>query len=444
VVEPLLQALAMQTMVLSAAIGGVRVLRALVVRRLGAGPAYLCWLMVPAAMLAVMLPRAASDALVVRIDVSTIAAAWTNAVPSARVAAGGVLASFAAAAWGAGALSLAVLLAWRQRRFDALVIRSRGAPARLPAGAGPAVVGVFRPCIALPRDFESRFDAEERRLVLLHEGVHLRRRDNAWNLLAGALLVTHWFNPVAWWAWRRLRADQELACDAEVLRREPSKTLATYAGALLKVQGVSLASPLAAAWRSTHPLVERVRMLQLHRISPARHRAGSRVAALGIVLAGIGGYTLQAGAGALPAAASGNEDSVMTAVRITQTSVHRTAPDVSNKTSVETDIRVLSRMGEQALIRIGNTKSGLAPFEFGLTVSRRDGDRLQMDARLSGGTPPAVLGSPRLIVHDGEEGRLSIDTGEAAGAFTISLSPKVLDASQAAAAASLKPTAEAP
>src|ERR1019366_6146319 len=102
--------------------------------------------------------------------------------------------------------------------------------------------------IVLPRDFDSAFDAEERRLMLLHEGVHLRRADNAWNLLATALLVLHWFNPVAWWAWRCLRADQETSCDAAVLRAEAPGALSVYAGALLKVQGVALAPPLATSW----------------------------------------------------------------------------------------------------------------------------------------------------------------------------------------------------
>jgi hypothetical protein len=55
-----------------------------------------------------------------------------------------------------------------------------------------------------------------------------------------------------------------------------------------------------------------------------------------------------------------------------------------------------------------------------------------------------VLGSPRLIVHDGEKGSLSIDTGDAAGAFSISLTPKVLDESQATAAEKLKPSVETP
>ena len=444
-IERLLHALLMQTLALSVAVVVVRALQATLLRRLGATAAYLAWLLVPATMLAVALPHAAAQALVIHVDVAAVAPAWLAAGPAATSSGPGTASALGVAAWAAGALLLAALLLQRQRRFEALVdMSSNGATPTLPAGAGPAVLGVWRRRVVLPRDFDSAFDAEERRLMLLHEGVHLRRGDNLWNLLTATLLVVHWFNPVAWWAWRRLRADQELACDAAVLRREPPEALATYAGALLKVQGVAFAPPLATSWQSTHPLVERVRMLQVHRISSARHRAGLRVAALSIVLAGVGGYTLQAGAGALPAAVSADEASVMTTLDITQTAVRKTAPDVTNKTSVETNIRLLARMGQQARVRIGSSKSWATPFEFGLTVSRLDGDRLQIDTRLSAGTPLAVLGSPSLVVRDGEKGSVSIDTGDAAGTFTISLTPKVVAGSAADAIDAAKPPALPP
>ena len=65
--------------------------------------------MVPVAMFAVALPHVASDALVVRVDVSAIAPAWASALPTVRAAAGNGLAPIAAAAWGAGALLLSLI-----------------------------------------------------------------------------------------------------------------------------------------------------------------------------------------------------------------------------------------------------------------------------------------------------------------------------------------------
>jgi len=413
VVEAMLHFLLVQTVALSLCVVGVRILQALVARRFGAGAGYLCWLLAPVAMLAVALPHAAHDALVVRVDVTAVAPAWAAATRAPRQSTG-TAALLVGATWLAGATLLAILLVRRQSRFEAMVLRADDAPPQLPAGSGPAVLGVLRPCIALPRDFHSAFDGEERRLMLLHEQVHLRRRDNLWNLLANALLVVHWFNPIAWWAARRLRIDQETACDAAVLRHEPLPSLARYAGALLKVQGVVPVPPLAVAWQSTHPLVERVRMLQDHRLSFARHRAGLRLAALSIVLAGVGGYALQADAGAASGATGGP---VLTAVEL---QVDDAAPMAS---------RLLTQPGQQAVMRFEPDASRpglLAPVELAYTVTRLDGDRLQIDTALRQGEPLAAIGSPRLVVRDGQAATVRVTTSDGAHVVQASFVPRVL------------------
>ena len=405
-IESALHVLLLQTLTLSLAVVAVRALQGTLLCGLGAAARYLCWLLVPVAMLAAALPHPAVDALVVHVDVSAVTPAWVAAPPKERAGSRDVAMTGFAVAWLVGMALFAGLLAQRQRRFESLV-----AGRRLPAGVGPAVLGVWRRRIVLPRDFDSAFDAEERRLMLLHEGVHLRRADNAWNLLAGALLVAHWFNPIAWWAWRRVRADQELSCDAAVLRQESPAALAAYAGALLKVQGVAFAPPLATSWQSTHPLVERVRMLKVHRISSARHRAGLRVAALAVVLAGIGGYALQAGA-----AAPATESTVMTAV------------DVRVDANAAIAARLMTRPGQTATLRLDpDAKHALkAPVEIAYTVTRLDGDRLQLDTTLRQGTPLSVVGSPRLVTHDGEAASVSVRVEGGAHELVVSFTPKVV------------------
>jgi len=52
------------------------------------------------------------------------------------------------------------------------------------AGVGPAVVGVLRPRIVTPSDFETRFSEDERALILAHERTHLRRGDHIANAVA--------------------------------------------------------------------------------------------------------------------------------------------------------------------------------------------------------------------------------------------------------------------
>ncbi len=85
------------------------------------------------------------------------------------------------------------------------------------ADAMPMVWGVRRPCLLLPAGFEN-WPPAKRRAVLLHELAHLARRDPLALWLGQLARALHWFNPLAWLALRRLRADQERACDDTVLR----------------------------------------------------------------------------------------------------------------------------------------------------------------------------------------------------------------------------------
>ncbi len=88
---------------------------------------------------------------------------------------------------------------------------------------GPLAFGIFRKTVAFPRDFAERYDDTERDLALAHELGHHARGDLIANWVALVMLALHWFNPIAWKAFRAFRADQEMACDALVLAgREPS------------------------------------------------------------------------------------------------------------------------------------------------------------------------------------------------------------------------------
>lgn len=85
-------------------------------------------------------------------------------------------------------------------------------------GAGsPALYGLLRPCLLLPKGFTEQFSPAEMRFVFLHELAHLKRRDLPMNWLVVALQVMHWFNPLIWLAFSRWRVERELACDAMAL-----------------------------------------------------------------------------------------------------------------------------------------------------------------------------------------------------------------------------------
>src|SRR6185312_8141312 len=86
-----------------------------------------------------------------------------------------------------------------------------------PAVSAPAAAGVFRPRILIPPGLLNGLTSDELRYVFLHELAHIRRHDVAANWLLALIQIMHWFNPILWIAFARLRADRELARDATVL-----------------------------------------------------------------------------------------------------------------------------------------------------------------------------------------------------------------------------------
>jgi len=88
----------------------------------------------------------------------------------------------------------------------------------------PSVYGLWHKRLLLPQGILSRFSRRELHYVFLHELAHIKRRDLELNWLAVILQILHWFNPVLWVAFGRIRAERELATDALALSRaEPSE-----------------------------------------------------------------------------------------------------------------------------------------------------------------------------------------------------------------------------
>lgn len=85
---------------------------------------------------------------------------------------------------------------------------------------GPAVAGVVRPVVLVPR-WVVALDEASQRVLLAHEVEHARRRDTSL-LMSGAVLTALFpWNPVVWWLASRLRVAVELDCDQRVLARNP-------------------------------------------------------------------------------------------------------------------------------------------------------------------------------------------------------------------------------
>jgi beta-lactamase regulating signal transducer with metallopeptidase domain len=103
------------------------------------------------------------------------------------------------------------------------------------AVTSPALLGFLRPRLLLPPALTTALGGEELRFIFLHELAHLKRCDILVNWLLTAVQALHWFNPLVWYAFGRMRADREMACDALALSRLGEEEARNYGHTLLRL-----------------------------------------------------------------------------------------------------------------------------------------------------------------------------------------------------------------
>ena len=165
--------------------------------------------------------------------------------------------------WSAGAIFAVLQMFWayvvlmrvrrRARPFAAdeaaVLARTLGiehpvAILETPRGTMPMTCGIFRPAVLMPAG-ASEWSPERLRIVLLHELAHIRRGDLATHLLARLALSLHWWNPLAWYAWRAFVKERERATDDLVLAA--GERASDYAGHLLEIARSFQPEPATAA-----------------------------------------------------------------------------------------------------------------------------------------------------------------------------------------------------
>ena len=117
----------------------------------------------------------------------------------------------------------------------------------------------------MPIGLREELSADELRHVLLHELAHIKRRDPELNWLLVLLQILHWFNPVLWFAFARVRADRELATDDLALAQTAQRDRVSYGETILKVlEGLSprrVLPGLVGIGESKAQMTERIRAI---------------------------------------------------------------------------------------------------------------------------------------------------------------------------------------
>ena len=134
-----------------------------------------------------------------------------------------------------------------------LVRRWQGYPVKTSEISGvPMSFGVFHPGIYIPLSFyeseyegdDSEFSVRQKKMILCHETMHLKRHDPLLKVAAFVMSALHWWNPLVWLCMRYINKDIEMACDEAVLSIIGRKNRGEYAETLFrfatKQSGISL------------------------------------------------------------------------------------------------------------------------------------------------------------------------------------------------------------
>jgi beta-lactamase regulating signal transducer with metallopeptidase domain len=97
----------------------------------------------------------------------------------------------------------------------------------------PSLYGLFHPRLLIPVGILEEFNSEQLSHVFCHELLHFKRKDLWVNWITQGLLTLHWFNPLVWYAFLKLREDQEMACDAVTLKHLGTNNAKNYAYTLI-------------------------------------------------------------------------------------------------------------------------------------------------------------------------------------------------------------------
>lgn len=138
----------------------------------------------------------------------------------------------------------------------------------------PVAFGVTDRVVALPAGFLATAESDASDFAITHELEHHAGNDLLANMAVQPLFALHWFNPLAWLAWRAFRSDQEAACDARVMSGRSRRERERYGRLIASFAAGSrfaLAAPMAGPLRGDKPIIHRLKALVRNDV-PERHR----------------------------------------------------------------------------------------------------------------------------------------------------------------------------
>ncbi len=99
----------------------------------------------------------------------------------------------------------------------------------------PAVYGIIKPRLLFPQNINDQLGRNEIKYIVLHELAHVKRQDIPVNCIITLLKIMHWFNPLIWLAFSKMKYDMEVACDAAALQHLKPGEYTDYGFTIIKL-----------------------------------------------------------------------------------------------------------------------------------------------------------------------------------------------------------------
>jgi len=131
-----------------------------------------------------------------------------------------------------------------------------------------ALFGFVRPRLIIPKSVMDTMNDEELYYIMLHELAHYKQNDILIGWLTTILKVIHWFNPLLWYAFYRIRQDREISCDMIALAHMDKESGIRYGKTLIKLvesyKKTVKVSGMAGIIEGNSPLKKRILAIKTH------------------------------------------------------------------------------------------------------------------------------------------------------------------------------------
>ncbi len=120
----------------------------------------------------------------------------------------------------------------------------------------PCVLGIIKPKIYITLGLTEK----EKKYILTHENIHIRRKDYFTKFIAYMILAMHWVNPISWILFKMFVSDMEMLCDEESIKKLGNENKVGYMESLISLSSRNmkniLSCPIAFSENNTEKRVK--------------------------------------------------------------------------------------------------------------------------------------------------------------------------------------------